>query len=254
MGTYALTGSASGIGAALAQQLRDAGHRLINVDIKDAEVIADLTTNEGRSSAIEQITALAPDGLDGFVPLAGLGGGTGHPGRLITALNYFGTVGLTERLRPLLAARSGAVVLLCSNSAPMSSAEDPLLAPLLDNDESTALSVAEQETGMEYMAGKRALAVWMRRNAMAYARQGIRMNAVAPGPIHTPMVDALFETPGMKETVNALLSATPIERMGQPEEVAKAISFLLSSDASYICGSVLFVDGGFDATSRPAAL
>ncbi len=254
MGTYALTGGASGIGEALAEQLRDAGHKIINVDIKDADIIADLTTSEGRTTAIEQIKALAPEGLDGFIPLAGLGGGTGHPARLITALNYFGAVLLTEGLRPLLAARSGAVVLLCSNSAPMSSAEDPLVAPLLANDEPAALSIAERETGVEYMAGKRALAGWMRRNAMAYAREGIRMNAVAPGPIHTPMVDALFETPGMKDTVNALLSATPIERMGQPHEVAKAICFLLSSDACYVCGSVLFVDGGFDATSRPAAL
>jgi NAD(P)-dependent dehydrogenase (short-subunit alcohol dehydrogenase family) len=254
MATIALTGGASGIGATLSEQLRHDNHTVINVDIRDAEVIADLTTNKGRSAALAEIAARAPDGLDGFVPLAGLGSATGHPATLITALNYFGAVSLVEGLRPLLAKKSGSVVLLCSNSAPMSSREDLLLAPLLEGDETAALKVAEQETGMEYMAGKRALAYWMRKNSFDYARAGIRINAVAPGPIQTPMVEALFEKPGMKDVVDTLLRATPIERMGQPHEVANAIRFLLSGDASYICGTVLFIDGGYDAAIRPENL
>ena len=254
MATIALTGGASGIGATLSEQLRHDNHTVINVDIRDAEVIADLTTNKGRNAALAEIAARAPDGLDGFVPLAGLGAATGHPATLITALNYFGAVSLVEGLRPLLAKKSGSVVLLCSNSAPMSSSEDRLLEPLLDGDETAALKIAEQETGMEYMAGKRALAYWMRKNSFDYARAGIRINAVAPGPIQTPMVEALFETPGMKDKVDTLLRVTPIERMGQPHEVANAIRFLLSGDASYICGTVLFIDGGYDATTRPESL
>ena len=254
MATIALTGGASGIGATLSEQLRRDNHTIINVDIRDADVIADLATNEGRNTALAEIAARAPDGLDGFVPLAGLGAATGHPATLITALNYFGAVSLVEGLRPLLAKKSGSVVLLCSNSAPMSSREDPLLAPLLEGDETAALKVAEQETGMEYMAGKRALAYWMRKNSFDYARAGIRINAVAPGPIQTPMVEALFEKPGMRDVVDTLLQMTPIERMGQPHEVANAIRFLLSGDASYICGTVLFVDGGYDAATRPESL
>jgi NAD(P)-dependent dehydrogenase (short-subunit alcohol dehydrogenase family) len=68
------------------------------------------------------------------------------------------------------------------------------------------------------------------------------------------MVEALFEKPGMKDVVDNLLQMTPIERMGQPHEVANAIRFLLSGDASYICGTVLFVDGGYDAATRPESL
>lgn len=254
MGTYALTGGASGIGAALTEKLKADGHTVINVDIRDADILADLASPEGREQALSGIARLAPDGLDGFVPVAGLGAGTGHPARLITALNYFGAVVLVEGLRDLLAMKSGAVVLLCSNSAPFSTDSDPLLAPLLEGDEARALAVADNETGLEYMAGKRALAHWMRQNTFEFGRAGIRINAVAPGPIHTPMVDSLFEVPGMKAAVDNLLQATPIERMGQPGEVADTILFLLSEAASYVSGSVLFVDGGFDAHSRPGTL
>ena len=102
MGIYALTGGASGIGAALTSKLKNAGHEIINIDIRDAEVLADLTKSDGRSEAITRVQALAPEGLDGFIPVAGLGAGSGHPGRLITGLNYFGAVRLIEGLRGLL--------------------------------------------------------------------------------------------------------------------------------------------------------
>lgn len=250
MGTYALTGAASGIGAALSKLLTDDGHNIITVDLRDADVTADLSKPEGRREAISAVSELASDGLDGFVPLAGLGAGAGHPGTLITALNYFGAVELVEGLRPLVAKKSGAIVLISSNSGPMSSHEDPLIEHCLSGDEAAALEVAGNETGLEYMAGKRAIAYWMRRNVMAYGREGVRINAVAPGPIDTPMVAALKETEGMAEAVNTLLSMTPIDRLGKPGEVASTISFLLSDAASYINGTTVFVDGGYDATTR----
>ncbi len=249
MGTFALTGGASGIGAALSEQLLTAGHQVIDVDIKGANIVADLSTAEGRNSALAEINRLAPDGLDGFIPLAGLASGTGHPGRLITAVNYFGAVAMVEGLKPLLEKKSGAVVLICSNSAPMSAHDDPLVTALLAGDEAAALETAANETGLEYMAGKRALAYWMRRNAFDYGRRGIRMNAVAPGPIDTPMTAALNATP-FKKAVDALLSMTPVERMGKPEEVANTIRFLLSNEASLVHGTVVFVDGGYDAATR----
>ena len=74
MGSYAMTGGATGIGAAIKQRLRGAGHTVIVVDVKDADVIADLGTRAGRDSAIEGIRARANGGLDGFVACAGLGG------------------------------------------------------------------------------------------------------------------------------------------------------------------------------------
>ncbi len=79
---------------------------------------------------IASVLEAAPDGLDGFIPLAGLGGGSA-PDLLITRLNYFGTVELVEGLRPALAKKSGAVVLLCSNSAPMFPADEAFVESLL---------------------------------------------------------------------------------------------------------------------------
>lgn len=251
MPTYALTGGASGIGAALARQLREAGNEVIIVDLKDAAVTADLSTAQGRSEAVAGVRELAPNGLDGLIPLAGVGAATGHPPALITALNYFGAIAMVEGLRADLARRRGAVVLLCSNSAAMVPHEFPLIEVLLAGDENTAIEATEREAnGLEYMAGKRALNYWMRRNALAYAREGIRMNAVAPGPTASAMTDALFAQPGMKEVVDGLLKATPISRMGGADEVANAIRFLLSDQASYVCGTTIFVDGGYDAATR----
>lgn len=250
MATYALTGSASGIGAALKAKLEAAGHSLITVDIKDADVIADLTTPEGRQAAVTAILERATDGLDGFVPLAGLGGGSA-PDLLITKLNYFGTVELVEGLRPALADSNGVVVLLCSNSAPMDVVDDEFMQALLDGDEARALARAEAiPPGTHYMQTKRAVNYWMRRNAMAYGRDGIRMNGVAPGPTITPMTAPLFESEEYAPILEALLGQTPIERAGEAEEVANCILFLLGPDASYVHGSLLFVDGGYDAHTR----
>ena len=250
MGTYALTGGASGIGACLAGKLREQGHSVINVDIKEADIIADLSSREGRQLAVTGVREMAPEGLDGLIPLAGVPGG-GPPGTLITSVNYFGTVEFVEGLRDLVALKRGAIVLLCSNSAPMSSPEDRLLDSLLAGDEAEALKIArEEDNGMHYMVGKRALAYWMRRNAMAYAKDGIRMNAVAPGPVDTPMTKPLFDNPEMAVILQHLLDATPLGRAGQPEEIAGVISFLLGPDSSYVCGSLLYIDGGYDANTR----
>ena len=116
MGLYAMTGGATGIGDAIKRRLRDEGHEVVVVDIKDADILADLSTADGRKAAAEALRAAAPDGLDGLVTCAGLGSNV--PDRaLITQVNYFGTVELVEGLRDLLALRRGSVLLISSNSA-----------------------------------------------------------------------------------------------------------------------------------------
>jgi NAD(P)-dependent dehydrogenase (short-subunit alcohol dehydrogenase family) len=251
MGTYALTGSASGIGAELKASLSAEGHSLVTVDIKDADIIADLTTPEGRRAAVDAILEKAPDGLDGFIPLAGLGGGSA-PDLLITKLNYFGTVELVEGLRAALAKKSGTVVLLCSNSAPMFEVDEAFRDALLSGDEDTALKLAEETVmaGTHYMQTKRALNYWMRRNSMAYGREGIRMNAVAPGPTITPMTKPLFESEEYAPIMQSLLAETPIERAAEAQEISNVIMFLLSPAASYVNGTLIFIDGGYDAHTR----
>jgi NAD(P)-dependent dehydrogenase (short-subunit alcohol dehydrogenase family) len=106
MRTYAMTGGATGIGAELKQQLRAAGHKVISVDIKEGDIIADLSTVEGRKAAVEGIHSLAPDGLDGFIPCAGLPP-VAKPLSLIAQVNYFAVVATVEGLRGLLQKKKG---------------------------------------------------------------------------------------------------------------------------------------------------
>lgn len=100
------------------------------------------------------------------------------------------------------------------------------------------------------MQTKRALNYWMRRHVMEYGREGIRMNAIAPGPTLTPMTTPLFESEEYAPIMQALLDQTPANRAADAEEISNCILFLLSPAASNVYGSLLFADGGFDAHVR----
>ena len=250
MKTYALTGGASGIGAAIKQQLCDEGHKVISIDIKDADIESDLSTAEGRSAAVAAISAAAADGLDGFVACAGVGSHIENLG-LIPSVNYFGAVALVEGLRELLAARKGSVVLISSNSAPMET-DAEYVDTLLAGDEAKAKErTGAMEGQAAYSGSKQALTRWMRRNNGGYAAQGIRMNAIGPGYTRTAMSAAVEEDPLYGPAIKEFVATIPLQRPGQPEDIAQAASFLLGDAASFISGSMLFVDGGHDALFRP---
>jgi NAD(P)-dependent dehydrogenase (short-subunit alcohol dehydrogenase family) len=253
MKTYAVTGAASGIGAAVKQQLVNEGHAVISIDIADADVMANLGTEQGREAAIEAVVAMASDGLDGFVACAGVG--THIENReLIPSVNYFGAVALVEGLRDLLARKVGAVVLISSNSAPMDTDANYVDA-LLAGDEATARTLAAEIQGQPaYSGSKQALTRWMRRNNVDYAAKGIRMNAIGPGYTRTAMTAAVEDDPVYGPAIKEFVSTIPLQRPGQPEDIAQATSFLLGDNASFISGSMLFVDGGHDALFRPDSL
>jgi NAD(P)-dependent dehydrogenase (short-subunit alcohol dehydrogenase family) len=191
----------------------------------------------------------ATEGLDGFVPCAGLAGHV--PDRaLVASLNFFGSTVLVEGLKDLLVLRKGAVVLISSNSAPMPT-DDGFVAALLEGDEAKAREIAQRIEGQPVYGGsKRALAFWMRRVAPGYARDGVRMNAIAPGYTQTPMTAAVEKDPVYGEAIRQFMASIPVGRPGQPDDIADAAEFLLSPKAAFICGSVLFVDGGHDAMLR----
>jgi NAD(P)-dependent dehydrogenase (short-subunit alcohol dehydrogenase family) len=251
MATYAMTGGATGIGAAIKEHLASSGHHVIVVDIRDADIIADLSTAEGRSHAIAEITKSAPDGLDGFIPCAGLGPNV-KPWSLITKVNYFAVVSMIEGVKDLVAKKQGVIILISSNSAPMPGLDETYVNLMLDVNESEACALVDSLDGHNAYAGsKLAVTRWMRRHCAAYAAEGVRMNAVAPGITKTPLTDKVMEDPELGQVMKDFGDSVPTGSVGRPEQIAAVVCFLLSSAADFVCGSVFFVDGGHDAMLRP---
>ena len=249
MGIYAMTGGATGIGAELKRQLTSDGHEVISVDIKEGDIIADLSTPEGRQAAIDGVRERAPDGLDGFIPCAGLP--PVAPLALIAKVNYFAVVQTVEGLRDLVAKKNGTVLLVSSNSAPMVPTDDPFVTACLAGDEDGAVANIESRDGHTAYAGsKRALTVWMRRKVVDYARAGVRLNASAPGSTLTPLAEQVFADEQLGQVMKEFGDSVPLGSSAQPGQIASVARFMLGPDADFVCGSIFFVDGGSDAMLR----
>lgn len=254
MAIYAMTGGATGIGAAIKRQLRERGDTVIVVDIKDADIIADLSTTAGRELAVAEIKKASPEGLDGYVPCAGLGP-SARPASLIAAVNYFGAIETTQGLCEHLALKQGKVVFISSNSAPMAVHDVELVDAFLAADEAKTAELLGQRGDSAYQdayaGSKLALARWMRRNVSEWAKRGVAINAIAPGIVTTPLTDAVKADPIQAKAIAEFSAMVPAAREGKPDDIANAVSFLLSDAASFCYGSVIFVDGGSDAMLRP---
>jgi NAD(P)-dependent dehydrogenase (short-subunit alcohol dehydrogenase family) len=253
--TFVVSGAASGIGAATTALLRDQGDRVITVDLRDADVVADLSTAAGRADAVVAVEQLT-DVVHGVVPCAGIAGSTGVDSALVVSVNFFGAVAFVRGLRPRLAAAGGAgVVLLASNSITAvpgwrASVADLCLA---GEEEAARADAAEVDSVMVYPATKAALAWWARREGVTdpWIGQGIRLNSVAPGVVATSMTEQLRADPVFGPFVDSY--PTAIGRPGRPEEIAALIGFLLSDASSLMVGSVVYADGGTDAILHPQA-
>jgi NAD(P)-dependent dehydrogenase (short-subunit alcohol dehydrogenase family) len=254
MGTIAVTGAAGGIGSALRDRLEHDGETVIGIDVRDAEVVADLATVEGREAMVAAVTDRSGGALDGVVAAAGI---THDDGALVTSVDYFGAVATLEGLRPLLVGRpnASAVAVSSNSSTTVPGLSEAHVEACLAGDEAAARAAAGHGVGA-YPSSKLALARWVRRQAVTtdWIGAGIRLNAIAPGFIATPM------TAGSEDFIMSLgdVYPIPIARAGEAAEVAGLLAYLLSPESAFFCGSVITMDGGTDAALRhddwPAAL
>jgi NAD(P)-dependent dehydrogenase (short-subunit alcohol dehydrogenase family) len=224
-----ITGGTSGIGAAIANRLFAAGCRVLAAGLPQEKPTADL---DGRIefagldvSDTESVRRLIAglDRLDILVNCAGIIRRSAEfdldTFERVIDVNLTGTMRTCIACRSLLAARGGSIV----NVASMYSFFGSGLSPA-------------------YTASKGGVAQLTKSLAVAWAPEKIRVNAVAPGWIATPLTRVLQEDPARSA---AIVARTPLNRWGQPDDVAGAAVFLCSPAAAFITGVVLPVDGGY---------
>jgi len=255
VGTFAITGSASGIGAATAARLERSGHRVIGVDLRDAVIEADLATSEGRDAASASVLEQCDGRLDGVLVSAGVG--PPFDPVVMASVNYFGAQQLLADLRDAMATTGDAQAVAVSSNSTTTQPGVPgeLVEAFLDGDEDRARALGHDlGDALTYASSKTALARWVRRQAPTaeWAGSGIRLNAIAPGATMTPLLQSGLDD----ETFGPLISGFPVPTggFGDPDQIAAWIEFMLCDDgARFMCGSIVFVDGGTDALVRPDA-
>lgn len=256
--TYVVTGSASGIGLATKQRLQSQGAQVIGVDLHSADVEADLSTREGRAAMVQGVRELTAGKIDAIVACAGIAvAGASDATRaridntsaaLAIRVNFFGAVASLDGLRPLLdgsdAPRAVAIASVALHGA---RGGDPALRACMEGDEEAAVAAVGSDAGRAYQVSKRALARWVRREAITdrWAAAGIPLNAIAPSIITTPMTQE-----GIDSGTATQFIPMPLHGPGMPEDVAALLDFLASPTNKLITGQVVFIDGGTDAVRR----
>lgn len=227
--TFLVTGASKGIGRALSHKLAAAGHKVVGVargedaDFPGTLVSIDLNDSKVSAEALADLAKIYSfDGVVNNVGLAKL-----HPiGEIDLAdvddmlrVNVHPTIQTVQALLPGLKEKGwGRIVNV------------------------TSLVTTGTPLRSGYAAAKAAVNSLTRTWALELAESGITVNAVAPGPIETEMFRR--NTPAGSEAEARFLSMIPMRRLGRPEEIAAAIAFLLSEDAGFITGQILFADGG----------
>ncbi|MGH3402970.1 MAG: SDR family NAD(P)-dependent oxidoreductase [Streptosporangiaceae bacterium] len=232
----AITGGASGIGAATVRLFTSEGARVFSVDREqqpfagtdgivaiqadvsvEAEVRSAMLTLTERAGHVDILHCCAGIGLTGLLHETTLADWEN-----VQAINLRGVYLTCKYVIPGMMSNGGGSIVTVSSGA----------------------GLKGSRSHHAYSAAKGGLVLLTRSIARSYGKYGIRANCICPGPIDTPMMASWIGLEERTDTMREIVASIPLGRLGRPEEVAQAALFLAADEASFVTGAVLAVDGG----------